>query len=78
MVYGDFKVVNKRKDRFAYERTLDGECYLIDCNLGARPCKAQKRQGSWEKIYDTAASAGGTENFTLARYEACIWRRINS
>ncbi len=78
LVYGDFKAVNRRKDRFAYERTLDGECYLIDCNLGEKPCRAQKRQGSWEKIYDTAVLTDGAESSTLAGYEACIWRRINS
>ena len=78
LVYGDFKAVNRKKDRFTYERTLDGESYLIDCNLGARPCRAQTRQGSWEKVYDTAASADGAENSTLTGYEACIWRRINS
>lgn len=78
LVYGDFKVVNRKKDRFTYERTLDGESYLIDCNLGAKPCRAQKRQGSWEKIYDTAVLTDGAESSTLAGYEACIWRRINS
>lgn len=78
LVYGDFKVVNRKKDRFTYERTLDGESYLIDCNLGARPCRAQTRQGSWEKIYDTAVLTDGAESSTLAGYEACIWRRINS
>ena len=77
LVYGDFKAVNRKKDRFAYERTLDGESYLIDCNLGEKPCRAQKRQGSWEKIYDTAARADA-ETSVLAGYEACIWRRINS
>lgn len=78
LVYGDFKAVNRKKDRFAYERTLDGESYLIDCNLGEKPCRAQKRQGSWEKIYDTAVLTDGAESSTLAGYEACIWRRINS
>ena len=77
LVYGDFKAVNRKKDRFAYERTLDGESYLIDCNLGEKPCRAQKRQGSWEIIYDTAARADA-ETSVLAGYEACIWRRINS
>lgn len=77
LVYGDFKVVNRRKDRFAYERTLDGEYFLVDCNLGEKPCRAQRRQGSWEKIYDTADQTD-TETSVLAGYEACIWRRINS
>lgn len=77
LVYGDFKVVNRKKDRFTYERTLDGESYLIDCNLGARPCRAQTRQGSWEKVYDTVMQTD-TDSSVLAGYEACIWRRINS
>ena len=77
LVYGDFKVVNRKKDRFTYERTLDGESYLIDCNLGARTCRAQKRQGSWEKVYATVTQTD-TDSSVLAGYEACIWRRINS
>ena len=77
LVYGDFKAVNRKKDRFTYERTLDGESYLIDCNLGARPCRAQTRQGSWEKVYDTVMQTD-TDSSVLAGYEACIWRRINS
>lgn len=77
LVYGDFKVVNRKKDRFTYERTLDGESYLIDCNLGARHCRAQKRQGSWEKVYATVTQTD-TDSSVLAGYEACIWRRINS
>ena len=77
LVYGDFKAVNRKKDRFTYERTLDGESYLIDCNLGARPCRAQKRQGSWEKVYATVTQTD-TDSSVLAGYEACIWRRINS
>ena len=33
-VYGKFTVLNKKKDRFVYKRSLDGREYIVDCNLG--------------------------------------------
>ena len=32
LIYGDFEVINKKKNHFTYKRTLDNE-YIIDCNL---------------------------------------------
>ena len=31
LVYGDFEVLNKKKDRFVYSRTLNGTTYIVDC-----------------------------------------------
>ena len=34
LVYGDFTVLNKQKDRFVYKRSYEGIEFIIDCNLG--------------------------------------------
>ena len=36
-VYGSFRVLDSRKDRFVYERRLGNRVYVVDCNLGAKP-----------------------------------------
>ena len=73
LVYGAFRVKSRKKDRFVYTRELDGEAYLVDCNLGAAPCKAFPLDGRWEPVYDTLASGGSPER--LEGYQARIWKR---
>lgn len=89
-VYGTFRVLCKKKNRFVYERTLEDRTYRIDCNLGRRPCKAfpmqkqslreQSLQKQWEIIFDTAAfpagaDAAGNDIKYLQGYEARILRK---
>lgn len=73
LVYGTFRVRNREKNRFAYERALDGKRYLVDCNLGERRCKAFVMGGRWTLIYDSIPRGGGREE--LLGYEARIWER---
>lgn len=77
LVYGDFQVLSRRRNRFVYERTLGGRTFLVDCNLGSEPCKAFLAQGEWEPVYDTAGNwgEGGAANgkrSMLQGYEARI------
>ena len=78
LVYGDFRVLSRKKNRFVYERALGNEVYLVDCNLGKKPCRAYANTGrQWELIYDTAemkGTVGATER--LQGYEARIWRHV--
>lgn len=83
-VYGDFRVLNRRKNRFVYQRTGKKTVYIIDCNLGSRPCRAFALQGQWELVYGLGkAGNGGPERNQfrdtkkLGGYEARIWRRIS-
>ncbi len=71
LVYGDFKVLNSKKDRFTYSRSLSGSRYIIDCNLGKKKQKAYQSRGDYELVY---ASAEWEEGF-LQPYEARIWRK---
>lgn len=52
-VYGAFRVLSRRKDRFVYARALDGQVYVVDCNLGPKPCLAFPLKGRWKTVYDT-------------------------
>lgn len=73
LVYGTFRVRGRKKDRFVYERELDGQTYLVDCNLGAAPRKAFPLEGRWELVYDTQAKDSGRER--LQGYAARIWKK---
>ena len=73
LVYGSFRVRGRKRDRFVYERGLDGQTYLVDCNLGAAPRKAFSPEGRWELVYGT--HAGGGERKQLRGYEARVWKK---
>ena len=62
-VYGSFRVLCRRKNRFVYERALEGKVFVIDCNLGEKPCLAYPLKGKWRVVYDTAwgKDAGGKD-----------------
>ena len=68
LIYGEFDVLNKKKDRFVYKRSLDGKEYIIDCNLGKEVQKAYVADG-YECIFTTGGKGG-----TLGAYEARIWK----
>ena len=69
-VYGEFIVLNRKKDRFVYERSLDGASYLIDCNLGKETKKAYSTAG-----YQCIFTTGSTKE-QLEAYEARIWKKL--
>lgn len=45
LVYGDFTVLNKQKDRFVYKRSYEGTEFVIDCNLGDKFRQAWNSKG---------------------------------
>ena len=45
LVYGDFAVLNKQKDRFVYKRSYEGTEFIIDCNLGDKFRQAWNPKG---------------------------------
>lgn len=84
LVYGEFRLRNRRKNRFTFERRMDGDTWLIDCNLGPEPCKAFFPGEQWILVYDTAGDclSGetpgepeelGGDSLELQGYEARIW-----
>ena len=69
-IYGDFEVLNKKKNRFVYRRYEGNIEYVIDCNLYKDTCKSYSLNGEYELIYTTRGN--GSE---LSSYEARIWKR---
>lgn len=76
-VYGDFKVLNKSKDRFVYQRCLDGKEYIIDCNLGKATKDAYNAGDAYEMVYPSVLKSSTTSfvQGQLGAYEARIWKR---
>ncbi|MBD5396434.1 MAG: alpha-glucosidase [Lachnospiraceae bacterium] len=72
-VYGDFQVLSKKKDRFVYTRKLGAKTYIVDCNLGAKPCRAYEMKGCRRLVYDTLQPSE-REVRKLQGYEARIWQ----
>lgn len=70
LVYGDFEVLNRSKDRFTYRRKWNDEVYLVDCNLGKHKQKGYISKGGYELVYGSE----GVSDSVLRPYEARIWR----
>lgn len=73
-VYGAFRVLDRRKDRFVYARKLGRRLYVVDCNMSVQKCRAYSLKGQWKLVYDTMET-GHRPVRTLEGYEARIWRR---
>ncbi|MBQ8519280.1 MAG: alpha-glucosidase [Agathobacter sp.] len=70
LIYGDFEVLNDKKDRFVYSRTLNGTTYIVDCNLGKKQQKAYIPEG-YKAVYLSKNSIC----HELSPYEVRIWRK---
>lgn len=69
-IYGDFEVLNKKKNRFVYRRFMGQTEYVIDCNLGKEACKSCVLNDDYEMVYTT-----GSGKAELSSYEARIWKK---
>lgn len=73
LIYGDFTVLNKEKNRFIYRRKLEKEEYIIDCNLSDKKKKAYRSRGDYELVFP-----GGDyllDPAVMQPYEARIWKK---
>ena len=68
LIYGDFKVLNRKKNRFMYQR---GDSYLIDCNLSDAAIKASVVSKDWQMIFPKMV-----DKHTMKPYEARIYKKI--
>lgn len=71
LVYGEFKVLDDRHDRFVYSRTLGDTTYVIDCNLGKNSKKAYIPHDDYKPVF----LSKGDVSRKLAPYEARIWKK---
>lgn len=67
LVYGDFNVLNKKKNHFTYTRE---DKYLIDCNLSDQNEKAFSVSKEWQLIYPRMVDKN-----TMKPYEARIYKK---
>ena len=69
LVYGDFAVINDKKDRFVYSRTLNGTVYVVDCNLGKDVKDAYIPGNDYKAVYLSKNEI----SHKLSPYEARVW-----
>ncbi len=70
LVYGDFQVLDKKKDRFVYKRKWNDTEYIVDCNLSTKPQKAYAKVRGYRCILSSAAK----EN-VLKAYGVRVWKK---
>ncbi len=70
LVYGAFTLLNKKKDRFVYERALGKDSFIIDCNLGDKVRTCYNVPSGYKPVF-----AVGAKGNRLAPYGAVIWKR---
>ena len=75
LIYGDFEVINRKKNRFVYCRKSGDKEYIIDCNLSKDAQQAYKPSAGYEMIFPSVLSSGTTsfQLEVLGAYEARIW-----
>ena len=71
LIYGDFKVLDKKKGKFVYSRILNNEEFIIDCNLTDKPIKAY-RVNEHKIVFPHALE----NEKTLSPYEARIYKKV--
>ena len=70
LVYGDFHLLNKKKNRFVYERSDENTSIIVDCNLSHRTVSAYSVDESYTLIWPKVLK--GT---VLNAYGIRIWKR---
>ncbi len=70
LIYGDFTVLSKRKDRFVYKRSLGAETYIIDCNLGVKQREMYNIPTEYREIFSSGANGK-----LISAYGVSIWKK---
>ncbi|MCR4587659.1 MAG: alpha-glucosidase, partial [Lachnospiraceae bacterium] len=73
LIYGQFRVLNHKKDRFVYKRWDDKDSFVVECNLGAAGKRAAFPGGSCTLIFRTPAYKKEPMK-DLGPYEVRIWK----
>jgi len=68
-IYGDFKVLDKKKNCFTYVRKHRDIEYLVDCNLGKQTRKAYPVEKGYELVFPLDAD----DKVMLGAYESRIY-----
>lgn len=75
LIYGDFEVLNSKRNRFVYRRKAGSKEYVIECNFAKDSQQALKLGGEYKMVYPSVLSKGTTsfQADVLGAYEARIW-----
>lgn len=74
LVYGDVEFFHvRRKNLFAWGRTLDKEQWYVECNLSSRRIRRPRRP---EGFHGILASTKRVERLWMQPYEACLYRMM--
>ncbi len=85
LIYGDFALLNGKKDRFVYHRWDETDSFVIECNLGEKEKKAVfagrgtgkakgSEDGKYEQIFRTEKYRTLPAE-VLGPYEVRIWKK---
>ena len=58
-----------------YARALEGQVYVVDCNLGAKPCMAFRLKERCKIVYDTVRT-GKEERSNSGAWNTVISRTL--
>ena len=70
LIYGTFKVLSRKKNRFVYERSDGRESFVIECNLSKDARPASFRPEGYEPVLNPKGTGP-----ILSPYEARIYRK---
>ena len=81
LIYGDFKVMDRRKGRFVYCRKNAAEEFVIECSLDRKPKRAAFAGKGYELVFANGRriaeeEAGKLDLAALCPYEARIWKKL--
>ncbi|MCR5033457.1 MAG: alpha-glucosidase [Lachnospiraceae bacterium] len=77
LIYGEFEVLNRKKDRFVYKRWDDTDVFVIECNLGRKEIRPVFT-GKLSRLVFRTADYDGMPLHTLGPYEIRIWKKTTS
>ncbi len=67
--YGEFRVLRDTKDLFTYERKLENESIIVDCNLNIKPKKAYKIKGEYREVFTSNATGNELNAYGIKIFE---------
>ena len=75
IAYGEFRVLRDTKDLFTYERKLENESIIVDCNLNIKPKKAYKIKGEYREVFTSNATGNELNAYGIKFFEnvLAIW-----
>ncbi len=72
LIYGNFKVISKKKNRFIYERSDENGTFVIDCNLSKVPTYSHSFNYEWTLVFPKRM-----QEAYLGPYDVQVWKKLD-